>query len=464
MKGLVNPMLPRKVLLIAVASSRFWRAVNSNALSMPPIGLLSLGAVLRLHGYQVKVLDMFLGIPLAQFQRQVREFDPDVVGVNCFTECYDSAVSVTKKVRQLVPRARIVMGGPHVTFTVEQTFAECAVDYVVLREGENTLLELLLHLELPDVIPAERVRGLAWRDTDRIVVNEPRPFMTTLTALPLADLSLVDLSAYKAPFVVVTSRGCPGNCIYCSARAMWGPRYRGRPAEHVLSEVVIRAKQTGRRFFTIPDDTFTADTNRVRRFCRLLIESGLGLGWHCESRADVLTEELLDLMKEAGCEGVQFGIESASQDILTSLRKGVSLRRAEELVAHVHALGMNPRCSFMLGHHTDTPETIRRTVDLALRFWDQYGASCAVSASTPLPGTYLYEKRDQLGITIHAKRWEEYIFSEPMVSGQGFKVDDVREALFGVMTFLAQKDYETQQARKRQSRTPDGLTVLGPSA
>jgi anaerobic magnesium-protoporphyrin IX monomethyl ester cyclase len=443
-------MASRKILLIAVAGSKFWRPMAAGSLSMPPMGLLGMAAVLRMHGYQVRIIDMFIGLSFAEFQRQVRDFDPDVVGVSCYTECYDSAILVSKKIRELLPTAPIVMGGPHVTFTVEQTFAECAVDYVVLHEGESTLLELMLHLEVPEAIPISGVRGLAYRQDDRVTVNALRPSIAGLSALPLADLSLVNLASYKAPFVIVTSRGCPGNCIYCSARAMWGSRYRARPAEHVFSEVVVRAKQTGRKLFTIPDDTFTADVGRVREFCRLLIESDLGLTWHCESRADAMTEDLLDLMSRAGCRGVQFGIETADQRILASLRKGVSLRRAEELVAHTRSLGMVPRCSFMLGHHTDTPETIRATTAMAIRFHDQYGASCAVSASTPYPGTYLYDHRAELGITLHARRWEEHIFSEPMVSGRGFSVDDVREALFEVMTFLAQKEYDEHQARERR--------------
>jgi anaerobic magnesium-protoporphyrin IX monomethyl ester cyclase len=430
-------MAPRRILLVVVASAKFWRPVSSGGLSMPPLNVLNLAAVLRMHGYEVRVLDMFVGLPFTEFQRQVREFDPHVVGVSCYTESYDSAVIVTGKVRELSPAASIVIGGPHVTFTVPQTFAECTVDYLVLREGENTLLHLLLHLEFPEAIPLAAVAGLAYRDGDQIVVNEPRPFMTSLTTFPLADLSLINLANYKAPFIIVSSRGCPGNCIYCSARAMWGSHYRARSAEHVFSEVVIRARQTGRRIFSIGDDTFTADVHRVRDFCRLLIHADLKLEWHCESRADVMTTDLLDLMRRAGCKGVQFGIESGDPAVLRSLRKGISLQRAEELVAHAYAIGMTPRCSFMLGHHTDTPETLRKTADLARRFHETYGASCAVSSSTPFPGTYLYENRDELGITIHAKRWEEHLFSEPIVSGQGFTLDDVREALFEVFTTLA---------------------------
>lgn len=430
-------MLPRRVLLVVAASAKFWRPISAGGLSMPPMNVLNLAAVLRMHGYQVKVLDMFVGLPLAEFQRQLREFDPQVVGVSCYTESYDSAAVVTRMVRELSPLARIVMGGPHVTFTVDQTFAECAVDYVVLREGENTLLELLLHFEVPEAIPIGRVRGLAYRDGDRITVNEPRPFMASLSAAPLADMSLIDIGAYKAPFIIVSSRGCPGNCIYCSAGAMWGHHYRARSAEDVFSEVVIRARQTSRKVFSIGDDTFTADVSRVREFCRCLIHADLGLEWHCESRADVMTKELLDLMRQAGCKGVQFGIESGDPDVLRSLKKGILLTRAENLVAHAFSIGMTPRCSFMLGHHTDTPATIRKTVDMARRFHEQYGVSCAVSSSTPYPGTYLYEHRDKLGITIHARRWEEHLFSEPIVSGRGFTVDDVREALFEIIGFLS---------------------------
>lgn len=445
-------MVPKRILLMVVASSKFWRILTSSSLSMPPLGLLSIAALLKMHGYEVRIVDLYMGVVRDDFERQVRDFDPHVVGVSCHTETYDSAIPVTRKVRQLVPGARIVMGGPHVTFTVDQTFTECAVDYIVLHEGEITMLNLLLHLEYPNIIPASKVLGLAWRDGERIVVNEPRPPMASLASLPLPDCSLLLLDAYLYQFAVVTSRGCPGDCIYCSARAMWGSRYRARPAAHVYSEVYVRAKQTARRFFSIPDDTFTADTKRVREFCELLLQSGLDLEWHCESRADVMTEDLLDLMRKAGCKAVQFGIETASPEVLSTLNKRTSLEKTERLVAHAHAIGMVPRCSFMLGHHTDTPETIRQTADMAKRFRKQYHASCSVSSSTPFPGTYLYLHRDELGIAIHASRWEEYIFSEPMVSGRNFTVDDIRDTLFDVVTFLAEKDIEEQGAAKAAAR------------
>lgn len=434
----------KRVLFIVAASSRFWRPMAASSLSMPPLGVLSLTAYLRMHGYETLMIDMFRGVTQADFERQVREFDPQVVGISCYTESFDTAATISRTVRRLVPDARIIMGGPHVTFTVEQTFAECAVDYVVRHEGESTLLELLQHMDYPSAIPAERVRGLAWRDGESVRLNPHRPAITTLASLPLSDLFLVDTGRYQYSFAVVTSRGCPGDCIYCSARAMWGSRYRARPAEHVFAEVVYRSSKSGRRFFSIPDDTFTADVKRVRRFCRLMIDSGQDMDWHCESRADVMSTDLLDLLKQAGCQAVQFGIETGDQDVVASLGKRISLDRAEDLVRHAHEIGIKPRCSFMLGHHSDTVETMAKTVAMVRRFRLDYGASCAVSASTPYPGTRLYEERDELGITLHATKWEDFLFSEASVSTINFTVDQLRDKLFEIISYLAELDFSDQ--------------------
>ncbi|MCL6451127.1 MAG: B12-binding domain-containing radical SAM protein [Acetobacteraceae bacterium] len=439
---------PQRVLLIVAASSRFWRELGATDISTPPTGVLSLAAVLRMHGHQVAVMDLFMGgYSAAGFRETIRGFMPDVVGISCYTESYRTAVLLSKMVREELRAAPIVLGGPHVTFTVDQTFRESPADYIVMGEGEATIVELLLHLAFPDVIPISSVAGLAWRDGDRVVVNRPRPFIESLDALPLVDFSLVDVHAYRMPWVIVTSRGCPGGCIFCSSRAMWGPKYRCRSAPHVFSEVVFRAGSMEPRVFTIVDDTFTAGVHRLRQFCELLIAAKLDVEWRCESRADVMTPELLDLMRKAGCTCVQFGIETGDPQVLRSLNKKISLDHAEALVAHAARIGLRPRCSFIVGHHTDTKESLQKTLALAKRFRQEYGATVAVSANTPYPGTWLYNHLDEAGITLHSTDWDDFLFSDPVISTRNLDTNDIRTALFDALEFLAQQEMTAGTSR-----------------
>lgn len=221
--------------------------------------------------------------------------------------------------------------------------------------------------------------------------------------------------------MIITSRGCPGKCIYCASAALSGTRYRNRSAQNVFSEIHYKYSIKGEKYFAFLDDTFTANKKRLYQFCDYLKQANMNIIWRCDSRTDILSKEMIDKMQEVGCTSVHIGIESGSQDVINKINKHISLERSEELLAYMSQKGLQVMCSFIIGHHCDTHETIKETIDMALKFRKKYKATVGISINTPFPGTYLYNHMKDLGINLEIKNWSSFdlvqaVFSTPNIT------------------------------------------------
>ena len=396
----------------------------------PPLHLGYLASVLLMQGFTVRIIDMRVaGIGLEGLGRLVQDDRPDIVGISCTTPSYLHGLAVAKRVKEIHSSAFVVMGGCHVTFMAQECLDESPyVDAVVRGEGELTFLELAQAREQHGSL--QHIAGISHRDGDGSAVlhNPDRPFIADLDRLPMPARHLIPLHAYDQGGVIFTSRGCPHACIFCAASAMSGRRYRIRSAGRVVDEMEQLVRDHGFDHISILDDTFTALPRRLTLpICQEIERRGLRLTFDCESRADVATPELCDVLVHAGCVGIQFGIESGSQTVLDASHKGITLDQARNAVRWAKAAGIKSIiCSFILGHVHDTVETIRETTC----FWQElkeWGATQILFAPlTPFPGTDIYQRRTEYGLVIHETDWSKFNTYTPVMSTRYLSQNDLR--------------------------------------
>lgn len=434
-------MQKRKILLIVSSSNSVARSVLKKSNSSPSLGVLYIASILKMHGYEVKIIDMLVeDFTARSFIREIKSFAPDVIGLSIFTEAFDNAAEVIRLIKRNFEEAKIVVGGPHVTFEVESTLKEIPeIDYVIRFEGEFPFLLLMEHINYPEVFPIEKVKGLVYREEGAVKYNENYGYIENLDVLPFASMDLIKKDKYREIFVVITSRGCPGDCVYCSSKAMSGSKYRYRTAENVISEIFYLYLKTGETLFEIYDDTFTVNRVRVEKFCKFLKRLELPLIWRCQSRADVLSKELIDMLVENNCRYIHIGIESGSQEVLNRIGKKIDLAKALKNVEYANERGLNVFCSFIIGHYCDTHETVKSTLDLVKKL-KNVGISVGVASCTPYPGTFIKNNADKIGLKIHAKKWSEYQFANPIVSNANVTHDDLRNYLFESFKEFFSKD------------------------
>lgn len=378
--------------------------------SQPPQGLAFLASYLKMHGHEVKIIDMLVDAygpkDLADL---IRIYSPDIVGISTYTQVYETCLTICRFIKHKFAYIVTVLGGPHVTSLPEATLTEeSAVDFVIMGEGECTFIELLEYLRCPQAICLRDIRGLAYRVEDEIHINPEREHIQQLDILPFYERDGLRLERYAGGYTLLSSRGCPGQCIFCAAGALSGSRQRRRSVENIFSEVYYLVTHYEATFLIITDDTFTVSHRRVRRFCELILASGITFHWRCESRVQGMNEDILKWMSAAGCVSIQYGVESGSQEVLNRIHKYLSLEKLPQVLQATNTAQITPICMFILGHYCDTPETMQKTLDLMRDIHSRYHAGVLLSINTPFPGTYQYIHRNELGLHFYSEAWQNF--------------------------------------------------------
>jgi radical SAM superfamily enzyme YgiQ (UPF0313 family) len=319
--------------------------------------------------------------------------------------------------RILLPHSTIVMGGGHATFCYEDILTEDSpVDIVVLGEAESTLLELLTHIS--SGTPWQDISGLAFRSNSLTTVNKPRKVIDDLDSLPMPARYLdrsIGLDPELQSEFIVTTRGCPSTCYFCSSPDFWGKRVRFRSPAAIIEEVLYIRKKFGLIYFSIRDDTFTADRKRVLEFCSLLQKQEVNILWNCQSRVTAIDEELVTEMKRAGCECIQLGVESGSLRTLQQLGKKIVPEQIEQACALIREIGINLSIYLISDVPGETDDDIQQTIELVrtIRPDDGY-----VSPLAYYPGTQLYNNAIRSGdvtkdIFSNSRQTALYVASKP---------------------------------------------------
>lgn len=390
----------------------------------PPVDLAYCAAMLKQNDFSTKVVDAnILRLNTDETFTRVSEYDPAMVVIATSPldrwECpylnIDSSVSLARKIKKNRESAFVVFIGPHGTSSPAWVFGKCPeLDVIVQGEPEETVLELvhdiLTRNPKPETLNLRRISGIAFREDDgTLSQTPPRQFNLELDELPFPDYTDLPLHLYKtsmlknkSPFtLVVSSRGCHYGCIFC-LRSMWGAKYRVRSVDNVMDELRMLKQHHGVRAIYFQDLEFAIDYDRASALCEAMSHEALGISWACSTRLDSVDEPLLSAMKNAGCESVNFGLESGSQEVLNKARKGLKLENAGETLDVCKKIGLQANLYMMVGLPGETEKSLEETA----RFSSKQNLFLHIgNLPIPYPGTKLYDlAKGQLG---REPSWDE---------------------------------------------------------
>ncbi len=405
----------------------------------PPLGIAYLIAVLRDAGFSAKAYDLSAcGKGLREYITEVITAEkPKIIGVSTATENFNNTIRILRIIRASHPNIVTLLGGIHPTFTVEECLEYDEVDIVVRGEGEKTIVELANYFlegqgSLPDI------QGIGFKKNQHVILTPERDVIHNLNEIPFPARGDFDLSRYQVPFSIVSTRGCPGRCVFCVSRVINKGRYRERSIENIMAELKTLPFDENNRFLAFQDSTLTSNRRRLLELCCRLKDSLPGVSWWCESRVDTLDEEMLQAMKESGCAGIEFGVEAGSQEVLNLIRKNITLEQVRNTVQMTSKAGIKPICTIMLGHHCDTKKTLRESIDLAISLKKDYGSDVFFNVVTPYPGTPFLMQKDEYGIEILAKTYDDFSPNNPIFNTKNLNANEIREAYINAMIELSQ--------------------------
>jgi len=380
--------------------------IHEEEITVVPIGLYYVGAILKANGYDVKILNWsHADQSMAQVEETLLEERPNAIGFSVFHANRWGAIDLAHRAKALLPQVTTVFGGIGATFLWEHFLTHFPqVDYVVLGEGERSFLALVRAIERPERGGLDAIPGIAYRENGRPQLTAPPVLMDDLDQLP-------DPAHYFQFQHVATTRGCPGNCTFCGSPLFWGRKVRSHSAQYIVDQLE-RLEQKGVRFFYFSDDTFTARKAHVVSICEKILERGLKITWAAISRVNHVDPEILYWMRKAGCIQISYGVESGSERIRRLFNKNIQRKDIQRAFRLTTRYGILSRAYFIYGSPGEDWDTIQETVDLM----DEIKPLSAIFYILDLfPGTALYSKlkaRESLSDDIWLKRVEDILYFE----------------------------------------------------
>ncbi|MFB3888094.1 MAG: radical SAM protein [Candidatus Bathyarchaeia archaeon] len=393
----------------------------------PPLGLAYVAAALEKTGFQVQVLDNYLlKKPIDEVKQLVRQLNPEIVGITCSSATYHKCVETAAAIKEVAPTCKVVVGGWHPSYVPDSMLQHPEIDYVIMGEGERAMVELATYItkgEREMVLGA--VAGLAYKRGGRILKNTPR-FISNLDDVPFPARHLLPMDKYerKMEFLGVEPvdimsiiRGCPFSCAFCETRKMWGPVCRFFSPGRVVEEIKYMVDKYGSKGIYFINDNFTIRKRETLELCDLLKKEKLDLPWICDTRADMVTRELLAKMREAGCRTIWFGVESGSPRILERINKHITLEQTVQAFEMCRKEDIQIACSFILGVPGETLADMEATLKFAQKLNPDL---CQFNVFIAYPDSSLYEeilksgKYDKLDDFLLAARTDEFDFKKVM--------------------------------------------------
>jgi radical SAM superfamily enzyme YgiQ (UPF0313 family) len=361
-----------------------------------PIHLMYIASYLESKGHDVKIFDTVIDKSVKRFVDSIKKFNPDLVGIGAISPTIYSAWDTAELVKKHTD-AKIVMGGDHVTFLPGETLQCCPyVDFVARGEGEITTVELLRYLNGKKKL--KEIKGISYKNNNKIIHNPPRPWIKNLDELPYPAWHLVDMYKYiqivGRAALLVSSRGCSRGCSFCISSRKLGLAWRSRSAESVVNEMIELAGRYPKLDTIVSiDDNFMWDTKRVQEICDLLIKKKFDMPWICQGRSDTIVEggkNLVDKMAKAGCMAIQIGVESPFKDRLEAVNKGVEKNQSVQAVNLVKNAGIAVRATFLFGFEGETPQKMYQTYEFAKNVINSQAVQFTIL--TAFPGSPYFEE------------------------------------------------------------------------
>ncbi len=366
---------------------------------LPPLGLAYVGAALEKSGYKVEILDNYLlKKPIDEVKQIVAKLEPEIVGITCGSATYQRCLETARAVKEIRPTCKVVVGGWHASYAPDSLLEHSEIDYVVMGEGEQAMTQLAgLITKGADYEGASGVPGVGYMRNGNLLKNTPQ-VITDLDAVPFPARHLLPMNLYgrRIEFLKVEpvdimsiTRGCPYNCAYCDIEKLWGKKCRIFSPPRVVDEVKHLAEKFGSKGVYFISDNFTIRKNETEDFCDLMKKEKLDVEWVCDTRADLLSKDLLVKMKSAGCKTIWFGVESGSPRVIDIINKGISKEQTLKAFKLCREAGIQVACSFMIG----IPGETVKDMEESLRFAKQLDPDwCGFNIYVAYPGSILYEE------------------------------------------------------------------------
>jgi len=404
-----------------------------------PINLLSLSSYLKSKNLDSKIYELGIfdagqikmgdnrircGIGDEEIVAIIEKEKPEIIGLGCmYSRHYIDVISISKLIKQVNPEIKVVIGGNHATAFCDLILKEPSVDFVVRGEGEVTFFELCQAILSGDSAFKE-INGLAYRDSDGgIIKTNSRELIKNLDDLPDMDYSLIDVRryakvSYVSPFLmrypalgIISSRGCPANCVYCTVKAVWGRTWRAKSAKRTVDEISLLHREYGIQEFAFYDDSASVDKKRWNGICDEIIARKLDIKWSTPNGIAhwTLDENILEKMKVSGCYRVTFGIESGNVETRKFLGKPYPLEQAKQMIGYANKIGMWTICTNILGFPYETREAMEDTIRFAQRSRTDFAAFYLLS---PVVTSDVYEYFKKEGLLDFDDIFRDNVFDE----------------------------------------------------
>jgi len=369
----------QRVLLVSPPSSSFLGAVR------PPSSLGYISQALQDNSVEYSGLDMRVNTRFSSLKKRIKEFKPDLVGFSLITFQYKMSYELISKVKKLYPNLKTVAGGPHITVLREEVLDECnALDYGVVHEGEETIVELC-----QSKLSQNKIKGLIYRENGKVIYNGDRENLLDLDKISFPKYEKFKVNKYVKEIPINSSRGCPFECIFCPNKII-AKNYRARSASHVVDEIEYWYAK-GIRIFNFDDDNFTLQKKRVYEICDEIEARKLKkLFMRCSNgiRADKVDRDLLSRMKDVGFKEVCFGVDAGNNRTLKNIKKNESIETIERAVKDACDLGFFVQLFFIIGAPGETEEDIEDSLNFAQKYPIH---RVYLNNPMPYPGTELFD-------------------------------------------------------------------------
>ena len=377
-----------------------------------PLGLAYIAASLEKNKYDVTICDAAVaGLSVDGISKKIKDESFDIVGITMLTPTYVHVKNLAVAIKGRNKYIKLIVGGPHPTALPQDTLKEILqIDYVIAGEGEYSMVNLIKALE--NNKPINSIDGITFREKEKIVTNSPA-LIDNLDDLPLPARHLLPMDQYhmtatrtneEHSYTISVARGCPFKCTYCYRT--FGKKFRHHSTDRITNEIEMLINKYGAKEINLEADTLTLNKKFIIDLCEAIIKKGLQkkIQWTCESRVDTVNKEMLELLKNAGCWQISYGVESGSQRLLDLVEKGEKLEQFEHVFRLTEKVGISIRAFFMLGIPTETREESLETINFAKKLdarWSQF------TIVTPFPGTKLFDLAKKEG-GIRSFNWEDY--------------------------------------------------------
>jgi anaerobic magnesium-protoporphyrin IX monomethyl ester cyclase len=366
---------------------------------LPPLGLAYVAGALEKDRFQVEVLDNYLmKKPIDEVKQLVATKKPGIVGITCGSATYRRCLETARAVKEANPACKVVVGGWHASYAPDSLLEHQEVDYVVVGEGEEAMTQLARQImKGMDAEGAAAIAGVGYRRNGELVKNPPK-FISNLDRVPFPARHLLPMDQYgrKIEFLDVEpvdimsiTRGCPYNCAYCDIEKLWGKKCRIFSPPRIVEEVQHLVNRFNSKGVYFISDNFTILKKETLEFCGLMKKERVDVQWVCDTRADLLSRDLLRNMRQAGCKTIWFGVESGSPRIMDIINKGITKEQTLAAFKLCREEGIQVACSFMIGIPGETVEDMEASLKFAKQLNPDW---CGFNIYVAYPGSVLYEE------------------------------------------------------------------------